>query len=239
MSYVSSNFEVLSGVVDCIARQFGVNCEVVLHDLTLPYDRTIVYIANGHVTGRKIGDSGTNIGLEVLRGTTADNADRYNYINHAKNGRILRSSSKYIKDKGGKIIGSLCINFDITDLIVANKSIQYLAYVEGGDDTTEVFSGNVDELIDVLLHETIKRIGKSVPEMTKDDKVEAMRYLDEKGVFLIKKSADKVASFFGVSKFTLYNYLEEGRESAEELSPTAAGFAAGGEPAGDEQGKKG
>jgi Uncharacterized protein conserved in bacteria len=225
MSYVSNNFEVLTGVVDCIARQFGVNCEVVLHDLTLPYDRTIVHIANGHVTGRRIGDSGTNIGLEVLRGTTADNADRYNYVSHAKNGRILRSSSKYIKDKRGKVVASLCINFDITDLIVANKSIQYLAYVEGGDETSEVFSGNVDELIDVLLHETIKRIGKNVSEMTKDDKVEAIRYLDEKGVFLIKKSVDKISNFFGVSKFTLYNYLDEGRGSAE-LADVAAGRSA-------------
>ena len=225
MSYVSNNFECMAGIVDCIARQFGVNCEVVLHDLTLPYDRTIVHIANGHVTGRKIGDSGTNIGLEVLRGTTADNADRYNYINHTKNGRILRSSSKYIKDKSGKIVASLCINFDITDLIVAGKSIQYLAYVGGGDETSEVFSGNVDELIDVLLHETIKRIGKSASEMSKEDKVEAIRYLDAKGVFLIKKSADKIAMFFGVSKFTLYNYLEEGRESVES-SPTPAELAA-------------
>lgn len=217
MSFVSSNLEWLTGVVDVIAKQFGVNCEVVLHDLTLPYDRTIVYIANGHVTGRKIGDSGTNIGLEVLRGTQADNADRYNYINHTKNGRILRSSSKYFKNKSGKIVASICINFDITDLIVANKSINYLAYVEGGDETNEVFSGNVDELIDVLLHETIKRVGKSPGEMSKDDKVEAIHYLDEKGVFLIKKSADRVAQFFGVSKFTLYNYLEEGRDDVEDL----------------------
>lgn len=223
MSYVSANFDVLKGIVDCIAKQFGVNCEVVLHDLTLPYDRTIVHIANGHVTGRKIGDSGTNIGLEVLRGTTAENADRFNYINHAHNGRILRSSSKYIKSKSGKVVGSLCINFDITDLVVANRSIQYLAYLEGGDDTAEVFSGNVDELMEVMLHETIRRIGKSIPEMTKDDKVEAMRYLDKKGIFLIKKSADKIAKFFGISKFTLYNYLEEGRGSAAENGADSSG----------------
>lgn len=213
MSYVANNFEMLTGIVDCIARQFGVNCEVVLHDLTLPYDRTIVYIINGHVTGRKIGDSGTNIGLEVLRSASTDDADRYNYINNAPNGRILRSSSKYFRNKSGKIVGSLCINFDITDLIVANRSIQYLAYVEGDDDTEEVFSGNVEELMDALLHETIRRIGKSVTEMTKEDKVEAIRYLDGKGAFLIKKSVDRIAKFFGMSKFTIYNYLDEGRGS--------------------------
>lgn len=211
MSYVSDNFELLSDVVICIARQFGAACEVVLHDLTLPYDRTIVAIENGHVTGRKIGDSGTNIGLEVLRGTSAKNADRYNYINYARNGKILRSSSKYIKDVEGKIIGSICINYDITDLVTAAKNIQYTAYLDGGDDTREIFTGNVDELLQVLMRDTITVIGKPVAEMTKDDKVEAVHYLDEKGAFLIKKSVEVVSQFLGISKFTLYNYLEEGR----------------------------
>ena len=88
MSYVSDHFEMLSGIIKCIAKEFGVNCEVVLHDLTLPYDRTIVAIENGFVTGRKVGDSGTNIGLEILRGTV-EGSDRYNYVNHTKNGHML------------------------------------------------------------------------------------------------------------------------------------------------------
>ncbi len=204
-----------SGIATCIAKQFGPNCEVVVHDLTQPYDHTIIHIENGYITGRKIGDSGTNIGLEVLRGTTGkDNADRYNYVNHAKNGRILRSSSKYIKDQDGTIIGSLCINFDITDLMMAQRTIYAITFLDGADDTQEVFTGNVDELLQVLLRSTLTILGKTVSEMTKEDKVKAVRYLDQKGAFLIKKSAEIASAFLGISKFTLYNYLEEGRDSA-------------------------
>ena len=109
MSYVSDNFNVLCDICECIARQFGEDCEVVLHDLTKPYENTVVAIWNGHVTGRKVGDGGTDAGLAILRGT-ANPKDEYCYINTAPNGHILKSTSKYFVDENGKVVGSLCIN---------------------------------------------------------------------------------------------------------------------------------
>ncbi|MDR2870440.1 MAG: helix-turn-helix transcriptional regulator [Deferribacteraceae bacterium] len=216
MSYVSENLEVLSGIAKCVAKEFGMNCEVVVHDLTLPYDSTIVAIENGYITGRKIGDSGTNTGLEVLRNAMSGEAvDTYNYINHSKKGRVLRSSSHYIRNAAGEIIGSFCINFDISELVVAQKNIQYLAFMDGGDDTRELFTGNVDELLQTLMADSMALVGKPISEMNKDDKVQAIRYLDAKGAFLIKKSVETVSEFYGISKFTLYNYLNEGHEKPE------------------------
>ncbi len=34
---------------------------------------------------------------------------------------------------------------------------------------------------------------------------------DSRGAFLIKKAGEKIAQLFEISKFTLYNYLEESR----------------------------
>ncbi|MEG1492287.1 MAG: helix-turn-helix transcriptional regulator [Oscillospiraceae bacterium] len=211
MSYVSDNLTLFSEIAKCIAMQFGENCEVVVHDLTLPYDRTIVAIENGHVTGRKVGDSGTNTGLEILRGT-ATNEDKFNYINHSKTGRILRSSSKYFRNAEGSVVGSLCINYDVTDLLLAQKSILAAANINDSDDTREVFTSNVDELLELLMQDTVTLLGKPVDLMTKDDKITAIKHLDGKGAFLIKKSVEKVSEFYGISKFTLYNYLGEGKE---------------------------
>lgn len=215
MSYMQDQLDMLSGIASCIAQEFGSGCEVVIHDLTLPYERTIVHIENGHVTGRKVGDSGTNAGLEVLREAQKHkDADRFNYINYSKNGRILRSSSKYFRDSEGTIIGSLCINYDITELVMAQRAVHSAAFLNGGDDAREDLTGNVDELLQNLFRHAVALTGKSIAEMTKEDKVKAVRYLDEKGAFLIKKSVDTVSDYLGVSKFTLYNYLDEGRENA-------------------------
>ena len=50
-----------------IALQFGEGCEVVIHDLKVKDpDHSIVWIENGHVTGRKVGDGPSHVVLEAL-----------------------------------------------------------------------------------------------------------------------------------------------------------------------------
>ncbi|PXV86879.1 putative transcriptional regulator YheO [Lachnotalea glycerini] len=212
MSFVNDNFEMLSEIAKCIAEEFGSNCEVVLHDLTRPYNNTIVAIYHGHLTGRKIGDGGTNMGLAILRGT-AKAEDEYGYINYSDSGRTFKSSSKYFKDENGKIVGSLCINYDITDLISLQNSLQQITNINNdinikrSSSGNEIFAKNVDELIDVLLKEAIEITGKNINDLSKDDRINIVKYLDEKGAFLIKKSAEAVADRLGISRFTVYNYI--------------------------------
>ncbi len=212
MNIIHDHFEALSEVARCIAEEFGPNCEVVLHDLTRPYNNTIVAIYNGHLTGRQVGDGGTNMGLAVLRGTSKVE-DEYGYINYSDSGRIFKSSSKYFKDETGKIIGSLCINFDITDFMAMENSLRSITNSQ--DSTTikmsasgnEIFARNVDELIEVLLKEAIEMTGREIDDLTKDDRIQIVKYLDKKGAFLIKKSAETVAERLGISRFTIYNYI--------------------------------
>ena len=206
--FVKDNFEVLDSIARCISCQFGPNCEVVLHDLTLPYDQTIVAIYNGHVTGREIGGGGTNAGLEILRGTAMPE-DQYGYINYTKDGRTLRTSSKYFRGEDGRVEGSLCINLDITGLLIGEAAMRALSGHGAETNTKEVFTSNVDELLDLMMQDAVQSTGKQLSMLTKEDKVAVVRYLDEKGAFLIKKSAEKVADFLGISRFTVYNYLNE------------------------------
>jgi predicted transcriptional regulator YheO len=210
MGYVSDNLNLLSDIAKCIAMQFGENCEVVLHDLTLPYDQTIVAIWNGHVTGRKVGDGGTNAGLEILKGSAAPD-DQYSYVNATPTGRILRSSSKYFRDEYGKVNGSLCINLDITDMIKCENTLR--SFTGSGSSaltqTPELFVGNVDELLEIMMKEAISMTGKSVGNLTKEEKVAVVHNLDGKGFFLIKKAAEKLADFLGLSRYIIYNYLNE------------------------------
>lgn len=207
MSFVSDNFELLCGIGKCIAEQFGPNCEVVLHDLTKPYEHTVVAIWNGHVTGRKVGDGGTDAGLKILKGT-ARPVDTYNYINTTKSGRILRSSSKYMKDEKGNVVGSLCINFDITDILRGQEAISYLTNYGSNHQNKEIFTSNIGDLLDEMITDAVNATGKNVEELTKEEKVEVVKYLDAKGAFLIKKSAERVADYLGITRFTIYNYLK-------------------------------
>ena len=52
--------------------------------------------------------------------------------------------------------------------------------------------------------------------MTKDEKISAIQFLNDSGAFLVTKSGDKVSSYFGISKFTLYSYLDTIRKEDKE-----------------------
>lgn len=63
----TKRLETLKQLADGVAAQFGNNCEVVIHDVSSrSSDHSIAYIVNGHVSGRKIGDGGSQIVLDQL-----------------------------------------------------------------------------------------------------------------------------------------------------------------------------
>lgn len=193
-----------------VAALFGPNCEVAVHDLTQGYESTIVAIENGHVTGRRVGDSASEIVLQAIRKKTSRVEDRYSYLVRTKEGRMIKSSSIYIRNDRGELIGLFAINYDITDLIMANRAIEEAISVEEPEDEAKLDTivTNVSDLLDQLIAEADKFIGKPVATMNKDDKTKAIQYLNEKGAFLIKKAGDKVTRHYDISKYTLYNYMD-------------------------------
>ncbi len=210
MKTLTEEMSTLTRIAKGIAAQFGKDCEVVLHDYTQSYESTIVLIENGHVTGRKVGDCGTNLGLEVLRGTVSD-GDQYRYITQTKDGKILRSTSIYLRDEDGKAIGALCMNWDLTEFYACNNALKGILETET-DAVEEVITNDVSELLDALIQDSVRYVGKPVISMTKEDKIKGLKYLDDKGAFLIKKAGDKISKFYDISKYTLYNYLEQSTE---------------------------
>ena len=67
---------------------------------------------------------------------------------------------------------------------------------------------NVNDLLDDLIEQSDRLIGKPPSMMTKEDKVRAIHFLNDHGALLITKSGDKIATHFGISKYTLYSYLD-------------------------------
>ena len=199
-----------------IARQFGNDCEVCMHDLQAnDLEHTICYIINGHVSGRKIGDGASKIVLETLEALKkGDNvSDHLGYRTHTSDGRILKSSTIFLKDESGKYRFILGINHDMTNFINAQSALSNV--VENIETTGEDIYGqiplSVNDLLDNLIEQSVKLVGKTPALMTKDEKVKAIKFLQDAGAFLITRSGDKISQFFGISKFTLYSYIDQAK----------------------------
>lgn len=192
-----------------IAVQFGDDCEIVIHDLSGPdKESTIIAIENGHVTKRELGGGPSLIVLEALEKNKDTTNDHLDYYMKTSDGRLIKSSSIYIRDENGDIKGIFCINYDTTRLSLAKSALESLLHTKPQEEEPEKIPQNVAELLDELIEGAIKHVGKPVSMMKKADKVKAVQYLKRSGAFQILKSGDKVCKLFKISKFTLYNYID-------------------------------
>ncbi|MDF2839442.1 MAG: YheO domain protein [Clostridia bacterium] len=197
-------------LVDSIAKTFGKSCEVVLHDVRNP-DNSIVAIANGHVTNRVVGGPMSEYGLADLRRGNYDN-NKMNYLKKTKDGRVLKSTSMYIKDEKGSLIGFLCINVDISELTVIRNLINDFTFMSDDVSFVNAEGSGTDTINDVLariVDRILESMGKPVAFLTKEEKVNVVQQLEAQGVFLVKGAIDYVAKILCVSRYTIYNYLDE------------------------------
>jgi predicted transcriptional regulator YheO len=201
----------VSRLVGALGQTFGKYCEIVVHDFNCP-ESSIIAITNGDLTGREVGDTLDALGFQLLKNHPA--SDLLNYRTKTKEGKELRSSSIFLRDEKGQIFGALCVNVDVSGLL---KAQEWLQEALGSASTTidERFEHSVDEVLENLIQNAISSIGKKTADMTREDKVAIVAYLEAKGAFLIRYSVERVAELLGMTKYTIYNYLDEIRKKQE------------------------
>ena len=210
---MSYTLELLKQLADGLARQFGPDCEIVIHDLThQDLEHSVAYIKNGHISNRRAGDGPSKVVLETMHKDPASLTDHLGYLTRTSEGKILKSSTMYIRNAEGAAIDYLLsINYDITGLLTVDRSIKALIDTEPQEDVKkqpEQIVHNVNDLLDSLIEQSVALIGKPVALMNKEEKVTAIQFLNDAGAFLITKSGDQVSKYFGISKFTLYSYID-------------------------------
>lgn len=63
--------------------------------------------------------------------------------------------------------------------------------------------GALDRMIDAVETD----LGGQLPTLSREDKQRAVRMLDERGAFILRRAVEDVADAMGVSRITVYNYL--------------------------------
>jgi predicted transcriptional regulator YheO len=223
--------QIFRALVEPIARALPSSTEVVLHDLSL-VPHSIVAI-HGSVTGRAVGDPPTDVLLrQVSQGFDDYNLD---YESTLPDGRRMRSSTMLIRDIDGHPAAALCIHTDLSSWLAVDQLVSQMirgsgagqaegaagsAAISAATPTTagEVFPRDVDELAAHLIHEAISDSDVPVASMKKKHKLAVVEELQARGVFLLRDAVEMVAEALSVSKFTIYNYLNELSASGDDSS---------------------
>lgn len=195
-------------IAETIGKTFGNRCEVVLHDLTIP-EKSVVYTVNGDVTGRREGQTFDRLVRSVLLNKNFTRDYAVNYTFETEDGRRIKSSSSLVRDEAGEVVGVFCVNYDITFMKTLHDELElFLPMQEDSSVICPEMAADQDvtTVVDTLIDNIVS--GRKKQGLTKQDNLEMIRFMDDKGIFLVKGAIDKVAACMGLSKVTIYGYLD-------------------------------
>lgn len=200
-----------------IGDTFGTHCEVILHDFSNPQN-SVVYTRNNTVTNRQVGESFTEYFVkEVLLSRKFEDDCSVNYMMTGSSGQTVKSSTALIRDSGDRVIGALCVNIDVTCLANVLSQLSELMGMEPPSLSLEKeveVRPHIKEIVDDIIDQTIG--SQDVELLSREQKIELIRFMNAKGIFLIKGATDKVADRMNISKVTVYSYLDEIKKGKRE-----------------------
>lgn len=204
-------------LVAYLGSVLGNTVEVVLHNCESP-NKSVIAIENGHLSGRKVGSPITDFALSfIINDQYKEHSFISNYYAKA-NGKVFSSSTFFIKNSSGNLIGMLCINKDLSAarncLSTLNSFIESLNMGSGLNvNNTEPIQENLDMPIDSLASSIVQKTINSYPiapeRLTRDEKRKIVQELDEQGISKIKGGVSEIARLLEISESTVYRYINQ------------------------------
>ena len=221
-------------LTEFLGMVLGPDFEVVLHDIS-EQDTSIIAIANGHISGRTIGEPLTDFARQKIEERAYDTEDSIiNYpgiVTDKQN--IIRSSIFFIKDQHGTLQGLLCVNYDDSrHRALIDKLLKFRhpdSYVESNfvynvekasaepkpSFVLESFQESASTVTYNTINQVVRENNVPVKRLTMEEKLSIISALDKKGVFLLKNAIKEVAEQLDCSTATLYRYINMIREKKQ------------------------
>ncbi len=204
-------------LVSYLGSVMGSNVEVVLHNCESP-NKSVIAIANGHLSGRKVGSPITDFAMSFIMNGQYKEHDFISNYRAKANGKVFSSSTFFIKDAVGNLIGMLCINKDLsTAKNCLNTLSSFLDSINMGialnTGSAETIQENLDMPIDSLassiVQKTVSSYNISPERLTREEKRKIVQELDEQGISKIKGGVSEIARLLEVSESTVYRYINQ------------------------------
>lgn len=207
-------FEFLDRTARGIAETFGSSCETLVQDMDLP-SHPILSIYNGQVSGREVGSTLDILGSSRELDDDALKTDFVNLYASTPSGQQIKSSTFHLMGDDYNL--SLGINYDFTSLVYANRILIDLMSADS-DLQSAMWRGGDDRLGEIF-DECLAAVGKPANALSKADRMKIISLLEQKSAFSFRKSVPYISQRLGVSRYTVYKYLNEYAARKEEVEP--------------------
>lgn len=210
-----------------ISKAIGPDFEISLID-TKDGKNRIIAMEYGNISGRHVGEEISPLLKKSIENKEYETTDYIaNRTTYAKSGKPLRTSVFFIKDEDNNLEGIMCINFDDSRYEELGKKIMFLCHPDyytehritrqsdssdiNGDYKDVGESMTIEETIESIVDNELNEVLIPVERLTQDEKIQIVKNLDNKGVFMMKGSVGIFSKKLDVSQASVYRYINIAR----------------------------
>lgn len=211
-------FQSYGALMSALASQFGANCQASLYDMRGRRPQLIA--VTGTVMEADIGSYLPEKLFDRLNAVDRDSGKPLLFTAATPDGRRLSSSLTLLRDATGEVFGCLRVDFCIESLMHSINVLQNFCNFETPPSPAPA-GGNEDVIgvVDGIVSEVMNDNSSLRTQDKRTYRMNVVRELERKNVFLVKGAIDLIAARMNVSKFTLYNYIDKVRGEAGGTEP--------------------
>ncbi|WP_032112326.1 helix-turn-helix transcriptional regulator [Candidatus Paracaedibacter symbiosus] len=191
-------------VARVVAKIYAPFVEVIIHDL----DNQKVHHVEGNLSKLNTGDlSKLEENLDILEASI----ERCTSPQVNKNGRLIKTISTILVDQKGDEKGLMCINFDVSKLVLTQEILTELLAPQVEAESEEMFKNDWQDQIHLFIHKFLDENKLNLEVLNTKQKKELVYGLFNQGAFNATNSANYIAGILNMGRATIFNYLKEWR----------------------------
>ena len=201
------------------AEILGTNTEVVLYDVE---DRVVYQVLNPLDDEMVPGSEMRSLERTFLESRIYEKEEfivDYRAVSRSKH--KLKSATFFLRNNPEKKLqGMITVNVNVERLVELRDILNVMISgshpyeVETGVPFYNSFEVSVEGLVTNTIQEELDRFGVEPPRLSYQEKMEVVRTLDEKGIFLVKGAIAELAAALKTTETSIYRYLSKLQEQS-------------------------
>ena len=196
-----------------ISEMMSPDCEVILYNVET---RTVYHDINPLDEEMTIGSEMRSLERSFLDKRRYEQDDFIvNYRALSKRKNKLKSATLFLRDDNRKLVAMLTVNENVDRLVEMRDMLNIMVSGkrpydgEQGASFYNSFDVSVEGMVTNTINEELAKYNVSPTRLSQQEKLEIVRSLDQKGIFLVKGAIAELASVLQTTETTIYRYLNK------------------------------
>lgn len=210
-------------IIKMLKFQFGDTCHATLYRFNKPEGEVVHSV--GNLLYEQVGDPAPKYLLNTIQQENFHPVDNFGFINKDLNGYVLRTSHLFIYDEKEALAGCLSVHINIVHIKMMISFMEEFCRSSSLEDEKDMTNAHSDDsttadsvqnfVIQAIDEFINKQLGlRNFATLEKQEKITLIAELDRKGIFAVKGAVNLVAERVKMSKYAIYNYLDEIRTNS-------------------------